>query len=61
VEWYLRKSLGDNLQTCSLVLLFRGGVTQEFFDEQVASSSAAGFNAVRTCGDVWCLFRKDSL
>jgi len=58
VEWYLRKSLGDNLQTCSLVLLFRAGVTQEFFDEQVASYSAAGFNAVRTCGDVWCLLEK---
>jgi len=58
VEWYLRKRLGDDPQTCSLVLLFRAGVTQEFFDEQAASYSAVGFNTVRTCGDFWCLLEK---
>lgn len=58
VEWYLRKRLGDDPQSCSLVLLFRAGVTQEFFDQQTAFYSAAGFNTVKTCGDVWCLLEK---
>jgi len=58
VEWYLRKRLGDDPQSCSLVLLFRAGVTQEFFDQQTAFYSAAGFNTVKTCGDVWCLLAK---
>ena len=58
VEWYLQKSRGTIDGGCTKLLMFRAGLSQEYFDYLAETYGNAGFKNVIKCAEFWCLVSK---